>query len=74
MEELGQILDLLGHSVAVHYVQDSLGRAGKLIHNAAYNSVMTRNIHQVDAQLILQVDGDVGMDHGGVGLHWLSHH
>ena len=45
MEELGHVLDLLGHRVAVHYVQDSPGRAGKLIHNAASNSFMTRNIH-----------------------------
>ena len=29
VEELGYVLDLLGHRVAVHYVQDSLGRAGK---------------------------------------------
>ena len=68
VEELSHIPDLLGHSVAVHNIQDTPGRAGEIFHQTASYSLMTRDINQVNAGSALNLQGDDVVDHGGVSI------
>ena len=74
VEELSHIPDLLGHSIAVHNIQDTPGRAGELFHNTASDSLMTRDIHQANVGSSLHLPGDGVVYHGGVSPHRLTHH
>merc|ERR1719206_707205 len=46
----------------------------ELLHHPTPYPLMTRYINQIKARLPHHLQGEHVVYHGGVGLHWLSHH